>query len=157
MRALPSLELDGRGEALDVDTLGRRIWSREQKQRIVDEALMPNASVAAVARHHSVNANLVFKWIKQAEKGWPDRRRSLPLPPEPMTFVPIEVVETIEQKPVLPTTARRPVNFFAIEKPLDMVACCVIEISMPNGVRIGLNTTIDETTLRLVLLAMKEL
>ena len=53
----------------------RRSWSVEERQRIVDEALSPGASVAATAQQHGVNANLVFKWIRRGQEGWLDRRR----------------------------------------------------------------------------------
>ena len=45
----------------------RRVWSAEEKQRIVDEAVVPGASVADIARRHGVNANLVFTWRKAAQ------------------------------------------------------------------------------------------
>jgi transposase len=32
-------------------------------------------SIAAVARRHGLNANLVFKWIRRSREGWRDRRR----------------------------------------------------------------------------------
>nr|WP_294577141.1 transposase [uncultured Rhodopila sp.] len=44
----------------------RRSWSDEDKHRIVDEAVVPGASVADIARRHGVNANLVFNWRKAA-------------------------------------------------------------------------------------------
>ena len=49
------------------DGLARRSWSLEERQRIVEEALAPGVSVAAVARQHGLNANLVFKWIRRAQ------------------------------------------------------------------------------------------
>jgi len=56
------------------DTLGRRVVPRQhrslaEKLRIVAEARVPGASVAAVARAHGVNANLVFAWMRQQEQG----------------------------------------------------------------------------------------
>jgi transposase-like protein len=56
------------------DTLGRRVVPRrfrslEDKLQIIDEARAPGASVAAVARAHGVNANLVFAWMRQQEQG----------------------------------------------------------------------------------------
>jgi transposase len=47
----------------------RRYRSREEKRRIVEEALAEGASVAAVARMHGVNANLVFNWCKLYRAG----------------------------------------------------------------------------------------
>src|SRR5271169_3724147 len=52
----------------------RRSWSLAERQRIVEAALAPGASVAAAARAHEVNANLVFKWIRRSREGWRDRR-----------------------------------------------------------------------------------
>lgn len=42
----------------------RQQWSDEDKQRIVAAAHAPSVSVSEVARCHGVNANLVFKWMK---------------------------------------------------------------------------------------------
>ena len=53
----------------------RRARSLDERKRIVVEALAPGASVAAVARRHGLNANLVFKWIRRSREGWRDRRR----------------------------------------------------------------------------------
>ena len=41
----------------------------EEKLRIVRETLVPGTSVAAVARRHGVNANLVFGWRRQHAQG----------------------------------------------------------------------------------------
>ena len=53
----------------------RRTRSLDERKRIVEEALSPGVSVAAVARRHGLNANLVFKWIRRSREGWLDRRR----------------------------------------------------------------------------------
>ena len=46
----------------------RRTWPVDEKQRIVAEALSPDASVADIARRHGVNANLLFNWVRSARK-----------------------------------------------------------------------------------------
>lgn len=48
----------------------RRLWSVEEKRRIVAETLEPGASVSMVARRHDVNANMLFTWRRQAEAGF---------------------------------------------------------------------------------------
>jgi transposase len=51
---------------------GRRVrrWrSVTEKRRIVQLTLEPGASVAEVARAHGVNANQVFKWRREFERG----------------------------------------------------------------------------------------
>jgi transposase len=55
------------------DTLGRRVVPRrfrsvEDKLQIIAEA-RATGSVAAVARKHGVNANLVFAWMRLDEQG----------------------------------------------------------------------------------------
>jgi transposase len=47
----------------------RRLRTNEDKRRIVEEALAPGASVAAVARKHGVNANLLFGWRRLYKQG----------------------------------------------------------------------------------------
>ena len=47
----------------------RRMRTLEEKRRIVEEVLRGAESVAMVARRHEVNANLVFSWKRQYEKG----------------------------------------------------------------------------------------
>ena len=86
---------DGAGER-------RRTRSLDERKRIVVEALAPGASVAAVARRHGLNANLVFKWIRRSREGWRDRRREpanekpvVAVPPERggSAFIPVKLLE----------------------------------------------------------------
>lgn len=51
---------------------GRRVrrWrSVSEKRQIVRLTLKPGASVAEVARAHGLNANQVFKWRREVERG----------------------------------------------------------------------------------------
>ena len=41
-----------------------RYWSVEEKRRIVALACVQDVSVSRVARCYDVNANLVFKWLR---------------------------------------------------------------------------------------------
>jgi transposase len=43
----------------------RRLWSDEEKRRIVAETLEPGASVSTIARRHDLNANMLFTWRRQ--------------------------------------------------------------------------------------------
>ena len=47
----------------------RRMRTLEEKRQIVEEVLGTGESVAIIARRHEVNANLVFSWKRQYEKG----------------------------------------------------------------------------------------
>ena len=42
----------------------KRYWTDEEKCEICAQARLPDASVAQVARRYAVNANMVFKWLK---------------------------------------------------------------------------------------------
>ena len=48
-----------------VPTTKRQHRSPELKLKIVQETLVPGASVARVARAHGVNANQLFHWRRQ--------------------------------------------------------------------------------------------
>jgi len=47
----------------------RRLWTAEEKRRIVEQTLSSDSSVAVVARQHGVNANQVFYWRKLYRAG----------------------------------------------------------------------------------------
>ena len=69
------------------DVSPRRMRTNEEKRRIVEEALVPGASVAAVARRHGVNANLLFGWRRLHKQGLLERSRepAAPLLPVQVT------------------------------------------------------------------------
>ncbi|MBE0658613.1 MAG: transposase [Bryobacteraceae bacterium] len=47
----------------------RRRRSKQERRRVVEEMLLPGASVARVARAHGVNANQVFHWRRLYHQG----------------------------------------------------------------------------------------
>ena len=61
----------------------RRLWEDEEKIRIVAQTRVPGVSVSQVARRYDVNANLIFKWLRDP--------RFNPLPVEDATpsFLPV--------------------------------------------------------------------
>jgi len=76
-----------------VDTIGvlsmakrrqRRFWDDEEKRRIVAQTQVPGVSVSRVARRYDVNANLVFKWLRDP--------RFKPAEDDLPSFLPVEVV-----------------------------------------------------------------
>lgn len=79
------------------DTLGRRVVPRHfrslaEKLKIIAEVRASGASVAAVARRHGVNANLIFAWMRLEEQGLlgertrraPTRLLAVTVRPEPV-------------------------------------------------------------------------
>ncbi len=62
----------------------RRIWEDDEKRRIVAQTRVPGVSVSQVARRYDVNANMVFKWLRDPRFKPPEDD----LPP----FLPVEVL-----------------------------------------------------------------
>ncbi len=69
----------------------RRLWSDEEKRRIVGQARLADVSVSQVARRYDVNANLVFTWLRdprfQSEYG---AARFLPVEVSPAPAMDVE-------------------------------------------------------------------
>lgn len=79
-----------------IDLMGRRRRRRhsaEFKAAVIQECLRPGVSIAAVALAHGLNANMLRKWVIDAESMFPPRREAAgPAEdiPEPIpTFVPL--------------------------------------------------------------------
>ena len=70
----------------------REFRSKEERRRIVEETLKPGASVALVARANGVNANQVFKWRRQYQKG----RLEIDAP---TTLVPVKISDAVSPLP----------------------------------------------------------
>lgn len=62
----------------------KRYWSVGEKRMIVGQCAMPGVSVSQVARRYNVNANLVFKWLRDP------RFNAAPATPD---FLPVAVAE----------------------------------------------------------------
>ncbi len=62
----------------------RRIWEDEEKRRIVAQTRVPGVSVSQVARRYDVNANMVFKWLRDP--------RFKPSEDDLPSFLPVEVL-----------------------------------------------------------------
>lgn len=53
-----------------------RLWTDEEKRSICLQTTAPGVSVARVAQRYSMNANVIFKWLR-------DPRYALPPPADP--------------------------------------------------------------------------
>ena len=78
----------------------KRLWTDEEKRTICFQTTAPGVSVAQVARRYAVNANLIFKWLRDA--------RFAPAPlaggcsPERVQFLPVEIVQDVRAAPAVP-------------------------------------------------------
>ena len=68
----------------------RRMRSKLERRRIVEETLQPGISVARVARAHGVNANQVFQWRRLYREGR--------LEVESASLLPVKITDHIERR-----------------------------------------------------------
>lgn len=71
----------------------KRLWTDEEKRSICFQARAPGISVAQVARRYAMNANMVFKWLRDprytAEAGTVvDESAS-----DAACFLPVEIID----------------------------------------------------------------
>src|SRR5215207_879976 len=110
-------------------TGGRRLWSADEKARILEEAMAPGTVVSKVARRNGLSPQHLFTWRRQA-KCEADNH--------PLAFTPVVVAPDTPQS--TPPASREAVIEIA-------VAGAVIRV--PSGA--------DGATLALVLQALKSL
>lgn len=67
----------------------KRRWSDDEKRSICEQTLTPGISVAQVARRYSMNANLIFTWLRDARFA-PDQN-TIVAPGGASDFLPIEI------------------------------------------------------------------
>jgi transposase len=137
---------------------GRRRWTAEEKRQIVEETRAPGSSVSMVARRHDINANLLFKWKRLEEVGEPDP----PLLKGP-EFVPIGVVgraddggpALLARIPGVADGHRQNGSGEARRSAGLESRAGVIEIDLPDGVRIRVDAFVDRRALARVLNALR--
>ena len=123
----------------------RRRWSVADKLRVLAECSEPGAQVTAVAARHGIYRSLVFQWRRQARDGL--------LVAEPVPgFVPVrlETPETPAQAEALPSVPAAPARRASPPR-----APALIEIELPDGVRLRVGEEVGATALRRVLAALR--
>jgi len=79
-----------------VDTTGfwvarrtKRLWTDEEKLSICFQTAAPGVSVAQVARRYAMNANLIFKWLRDSRFAPDPVLATADVP----CFLPVEIVD----------------------------------------------------------------
>jgi len=78
----------------------RRLWTDEEKRSICLQTTAPGVSVAQVALRYTVNANLIFKWLRDPRYA-PDPASAAPASEE-ARFLPVEIVAETRSAPTAP-------------------------------------------------------
>ena len=107
------------------DRRQRRLWADDEKRRIVAQTRVPGVSVSQVARRYDVNANLVFKWLRDP------RFKPTALEEPAASFLPVEVIA----EPAPP----------ALDPPIiePNGSATKIEITLANGHRVSISGAFD--------------
>ena len=78
-------------ENVDVQRTRRRRYSAEFKAQAVNACMRPGISIAAVALHHRLNANLLRRWVSDQEELAAAAQAPQALTVSPVEFVPLQL------------------------------------------------------------------
>lgn len=127
-----------------VRAVWRRRWTPEQKCQIVSESLEPGVTPADVARRHGIGTGQLYTWRRQmVGVQTAVSTRSGP------RFAPVE----LSPGPLPPD--RVPVSATLDGSPSSVRAEGLIEIVLPGGVSLRVDTHVDGRALRRVLGALE--
>ena len=101
----------------------KRFWADEEKREICAQATSPGMSVAQVARRYAVNANLIFKWLKDPRFA-PEADAS----GQEATFLPIEIEVDVAREPA-------PIDV-PMRSPSAPLSASRVDITLSDGRRI---------------------
>lgn len=123
------MPISGHSESRRYDVVAetRRRWSKAEKLAIVAEASAPEVNVSAIARRHGIQPSLLFRW-RERFSGAPDGDVEQPASAGDAgpSFVPV----------ALPAV------------PIAQHPNCIVEITLRNGRRVRVRSTIDPAALK---------
>ena len=124
----------------------RRMRTLEEKLAIIEEASRPNASVALVARHHGVNANQLFGWLRLHRRGLLESQRH----GKPVPLLPVKIITptlTPTERAAPPTQSKRSRRAGGGDTPAE----AMLELMLPDGLRVRLYGEAQRTVLERIL------
>ena len=105
--------MDGGHYEASVARRTKRLWTDEEKRSICFQTTAPGVSVAQVARRYAVNANLIFKWLRDPRFAPEAKGGSSSL--GDASFLPVEIVQDTRGLPVSPAASVAEVSRIEIE------------------------------------------
>lgn len=121
-------------EGFGVVSARRRLWTADEKRRIVEQTLSSDSSVAMIAREHGVNANQVFYWRKLYRAGQLSGNEQ----PEGLRFLPVSVAQAE------PSTA-------APDQSVSSHRSVTINIEIPGCALVSVEGAVDANIVRAVM------
>ena len=132
----------------------RRQHDRSFKAELVEQCLVPGASVAAVALAGGINANLLFKWRRDHLRS---KRLSSAASPSSAVLVPVQVAPVMDvdagnARPLVPSTASTSMAV-AVQRAARVAGTIELDIA---GAVLRLRGPVDEASLCSVLRALRQ-
>ncbi len=93
----------------------RRSYSKSFKAQVTQECAQPGASIASIALSHSLNANLVHKWIRMYAQ------KSMVLQP---AFIPVPMQTMAQVSPTISVEILHPRGTVKVNWPTDCADAC---------------------------------
>ena len=109
----------------------KRLWTDEEKRSICVQTTAPEVSVAQVARRYALNANMIFKWLRDARYAPGPAQGAVNAP----VFLPVEIVNPARAE------AARPIL------PSNVLPDCLLEIEIAGGHRLRVSGSYDPEAL----------
>ena len=109
----------------------KRLWTDEEKRSICLQTTAPDVSVAQVARRYALNANMIFKWLRDTRYA-PGSQSVVADAP---VFLPVEIVS-----PARSEVARSIL-------PDSTLPNCLLEVEIAGGHRLRVSGAYDPEAL----------
>ena len=109
----------------------KRLWTDEEKRSICLQTTAPDVSVAQVARRYALNANMIFKWLRDTRYA-PGSQSVVSDAP---VFLPVEIVSPARSevaRSILPDSA---------------LPNCLLEVEIAGGHRLRVSGAYDPEAL----------
>ena len=103
----------------------RRFWDEAEKIQIVAQTRVPGVSVSQVARRYDLNANLIFKWLRDPRYADAQERTG--------DFLPVTITAGLDLPPPLKPS----------RLPVPPPAEVRVEITTPGGCRVRVEGGLD--------------
>lgn len=124
----------------------RRRWSEGDKLRVVAEAELPGACLAAIARRHDISRSLLWYWRKQARAGRLTAVGSA-------QFIAVRVAPEISSQEGCAIPAAAPGGALTAAAAVQEEGS--LEITLPDGTMLRMREQVGASTLRRVLAVLR--
>jgi transposase len=106
----------------------RRRHSKEFKEKVIRAAMQPNVSIAAVALHYQLNANLLRRWVAAQEEQHAAReaRESMSVPQAAFVPLQLEAPGAAPSSTEIQIEVRRGAATVTVRWPLSAAADCTL-------------------------------